>query len=194
MSDEIAKQKWNQIYSTEDETKVQPAQVLCEYKYLLPSTGIALDLACGLGGNAIFLAQHGLTTHAWDISEQAIQKLEQYCVCNKIDLVTTAVRDVCEQPPTDNSFDVICVSFFLERNITKNIVSALKPNGLLYYQTFVHEQVSEHGPRNPKYRLSENELLNMFSSLHILSYQELGAVGNVKQGIRDSAWVVAQKR
>lgn len=188
-----AKQKWNQIYAVDQSTGMQPAYVLVEYAHLLPTTGVALDLACGLGANAIFLAQHGLNVHAWDISEQAINRLTQFCETKEIQINAT-LRDVQEHPPTANFFDVICVNYFLERDITNNIISALKPNGLLFYQTFIHEKVSQQGPSNPKYRLTENELLKLFSPLHVLAYQEQGCVGNIKQGIRDTALLVAQKR
>lgn len=191
--DKKAKQKWDQIYSDANKKSIASVYVLTEYQYLLPHTGSALDVACGLGGNAIFLAQRGLQTQAWDISEQAIQKLTQFCELNNINL-KTSVRDVQEHPPAENSFDVICVSYYLERDIAENIISALKPNGLLFYQTFIAESVSEHGPRNPKYRLHQNELLNMFAPLHILAYQEIGHVGDTKQGLRDAALLVAQKR
>ena len=187
------KQKWNHIYAAEESALMQPAYVLAEYAHLLPTTGCALDLACGLGSNAIFLAQHGLHAHAWDISEQAINKLARVCESNVIH-VHAMVRDVQEHPPEANSFDVICVSYFLERDITTNIISALKPKGLLFYQTFVHEKVSQQGPNNPKYRLDENELLKLFSPLHVLIYQEQGCVGSTEQGIRDIAVLVAQKR
>ena len=191
--DKKAKKKWDQIYSETSESSITPAYVLKEYQYLLPKTGTALDIACGLGGNAILLAQQGLNTQAWDISEQAIQKLVQHCETNNIKL-TAKVQDAHEHPPTANSFNVICVSYFLEREITEDLISALKPNGLLFYQTFIKESVSEHGPRNPNYRLDENELLKMFSSLHTLVYQELGRIGDTEQGLRDTAILVAQKR
>lgn len=188
-----AKQKWDKIYAARTTSAIQPAHVLAEYGYLLPSKGIALDLACGLGGNALFLAQLGLNTHAWDISEQAIDKLSQSFDSHAIQL-SARVRDVQEEPPAVNSFDVICVSYFLERKLAENIVAALKPNGLLFYQTFIKENVTEHGPSSPNYRLGENELLDLFAPLHLLVYQELGCVGDVMQGMRDCAMLVAQKR
>jgi len=193
MPDESAKQKWNQIYAVEQSTGMQPSYVLVEYAHLLPTTGVALDLACGLGANAIFLAQQGLNVHAWDISEQAINRLTRVCETNEIKM-NAMVRDVQEHPPIADSYDVISVSYFLERNIIYNIISALKPKGLLFYQTFIQENVSEQGPSNPKYRLTENELLKLFSPLHVLVYQEQGCVGNVNEGIRDTALLVAQKR
>jgi len=198
MVDTKAEEKWNKIYSSQNtqNLKPDPAEVLVEHAELLPTSGAALDLACGLGGNAILLAQHGLTTHAWDISQAAIDKLQSYCQdSNESNIsITGEARDIEACPPEANTFDVICVSYFLERNITNNIIAALKPNGLLFYQTFINGKVSDSGPSNPKYRLQANELLTLFAPLHVLAYQEYGTVGNVKKGLRNVAYLVAQKR
>ena len=195
MSDINAEDKWNKIYSAAEANivKPQPTDVLENHACLLPEKGIALDLAAGLGGNAIFLAERGLNSHAWDISLQATNRLQRYCDENSLSLFIET-RDVEQQPPSANTFDVICVSYYLERSLTQHIISALKPNGLLFYQTFIQDSVSDAGPRNSKYRLQANELLIMFSSLHILVYQEYGRVGEHKMGLRDTAQLVAQKR
>ena len=196
MKDVEAEKKWDKVYVTQDSSDVNlinPAEVLLQHTSLLPETGTALDLACGLGANAIYLAKHGLTTHAWDISTQAIDKLQTYCSENDITVIAEA-RDVEERPPEEESFDVICVSYYLERSIISNIIAALKPKGILFYQTFVKESVTDTGPKNPAYRLQENELLTLFSSLHILAYQDYGRVGNLNTGLRNIAMLVAQKR
>ena len=188
--------KWDKIYIAQDSSDVNlasPAEVLLQHRNLLPESGTALDLACGLGTNAIYLAKHGLTTYAWDISNQAIDKLQAYCNENDISVIAEA-RDVVERPPVADSYDVICVSYYLERSIISNIIAALKPKGILFYQTFVHESVTDAGPKNPAYRLQENELLTLFSSLHILAYQDYGRVGDLNSGLRDIAMLVAQKR
>jgi SAM-dependent methyltransferase len=204
MPNEDAEEKWNKIYTAKEipeHIEAKAANVLQDHADLLPTSGIALDLACGLGGNAIFLAQQGLKTHAWDISQAAIEKLLSYCrgYCQshgngETISLTPEVRDVEAYPPEINTFDVICVSYYLQRALSKDIMEALKPNGLLFYQTFVEEKVSDSGPSNPKYRLQPNELLSLFSPLHVLAYQEYGIVGNVKKGLRDVAILVAQKR
>ena len=49
--------KWNRIYSQLGQESYSAVQVLIENDFLLPSTGTALDLACGSGANAIFLAE-----------------------------------------------------------------------------------------------------------------------------------------
>ena len=197
MSIDSAEKKWNKIYATKSSsTQIENAttvKVLTEHVHLLPKSGLALDLACGLGGNAIFLANHGFTTYAWDISEIAIKNLLAYC--EEINLgIIAETRDVEKYPPAPNSFDVISISYYLERKLTASILNALKPNGLLFYQTFLEEKVTDAGPSNPKYRLQENELLELFSPLHVLAYQEYGIVGDVNQGLRDVALLVAQKR
>ena len=188
-----AKDKWNKIYSSRFSSNLKVAEVLREFAYLLPDKGDALDLACGQGANAVFLAKSGLDTWAWDISDEVISRLNSITATTSIQL-KTEVRDVEKSPPSENSFDVICVSYFLDRDIVNNIISALRVNGLLYYQTFIHEKVTDTGPSNPKYRLKANELLDLFSPLHILAYQELGDVGDVTRGLRDVAMLVAQKR
>lgn len=192
-----ARNKWNKIYATQNllqrKLEESPALVLQQNAFLLPNTGSALDLACGIGSNAIFLAKSGLNTSAWDISAIAIESLQSYSQENNLG-ITAEARDVEQQPPAVNSYDVICVSYFLERSLAIDIINALKPNGLLFYQTFIEEKVTDAGPSNPEYRLQENELLTLFSPLHILSYQEHGKVGDIKKGFRDAAMLVAQKR
>lgn len=192
-----AQNKWNKIYATQNllqrKLEESPALVLQQNAFLLPNTGSALDLACGIGSNAIFLAKSGLNTSAWDISAIAIESLQSYSQENNLG-ITAEARDVKQQPPAVNSYDVICVSYFLERSLAIDIINALKPNGLLFYQTFIEEKVTDAGPSNPEYRLQENELLTLFSPLHILSYQEHGKVGDIKKGFRDAAMLVAQKR
>ncbi len=193
MADEQARGKWNRRYREAPAGKPGACAVLREYTFLLPETGTALDLACGRGGNALFLARRGLHAHAWDISGEAIETLARKAESEGLCL-QTEVRDVQESPPAPGTFDVICISFYLERGLCGAITEALRPNGLLYYQTFIHEKVSDEGPSNPAYRLGANELLELFAPLHVLAYRELGRVGDTGQGVRDTAWLVAQRR
>ncbi len=72
--------KWNTVYSQSEPIFYPAASVLTENDFLLPSTGTALDLACGLGANAVFLAERGWAVTAWDISLIAIDKLMTYAV------------------------------------------------------------------------------------------------------------------
>ena len=185
--------KWDQRYKIESGNPPLAARILNDYSHLLPSNGLALDLACGLGGNALFLAKAGLSVHAWDISGVAIKKLGTSSSSMKLP-IQTEIRDVVKHPPKQESFDVIVVSYFLDRSIIKSLCGALRPDGLLYYQTFTRSNATKTGPKNPDYLLSENELLRLFSELNILVYREEGHCGNLKLGLRNEALLVGQKR
>ncbi|MET0085379.1 MAG: methyltransferase domain-containing protein [Sedimenticola sp.] len=171
----------------------EPARVLEENRHLLPPGGDALDLACGRGVNAMLLAQAGLNVTAWDSSVVAIARLDE--AANEAGLkILAEVRDVVDAPPEPGSFDVILVSHFLDRSLVQAISVALRRGGLLFYQTFSEERVSDAGPSNPGFRLADNELLTMFDSLHVRVYREEGRLGELSRGWRDRAMLVAEKR
>ena len=69
-------EKWDAIYRSGGHQRRQPARVLQDFAHLLPESGKAFEPACGNGANAMFLAQHGLETWAWDISQEAIQRAQ----------------------------------------------------------------------------------------------------------------------
>jgi len=184
--------KWNTRYSTA-EGEATPCYALREFTHLLPTKGEALDFACGRGGNALLLARHGLQTQAWDLSSVAIEQLQVISDTQKLN-IQASVRDVEQEPLQANSFDVIVVSYFLDRKLAPTLVNALKPSGLLFYETFISEKLEGVGPSNPDYLLGENELLGLFSDIHLLAYREDGLVGDVEQGQRNVAMLVGQKR
>lgn len=182
--------KWNRIYLDAGPLKEQsPARVLVDFQHLLPASGRALDLACGRGANALFLAGRGLETHAWDISGEAIRQLEAAAH----GAICCVRRDVAAEPPPAESFDVIVVTRFLDRGLIPRIIAALRPQGLVYYQTFTRERIDDSGPGNPDYRLAVNELLTLFAGLRILFYREEGRIGDIAQGFRNEAMLVAGK-
>jgi SAM-dependent methyltransferase len=185
--------KWNVIYRDGRETAPEAVTVLSENRHLLPATGTALDAACGRGGNALLLSRLGLETHAWDISQEALKQLR--AVASRENLkVRTVCRDLILHPPDADTFDVIVVSHFLDRSIIGALIRALRPNGLVFYQTFIREQRDGYGPSNPDYRLAENELLRLFRGLHLVYYREEGMVGDLKAGFRNEAMLIAQRR
>ena len=182
---------WNERYRAA-EGKTGPARVLAENLHLLPSRGDALELACGLGANALLLAQQRLAVTAWDLSDVAIARLGQSALERRLP-VTAEVRDVEADPPAPDSFDVIVVSHFLSRPLVPALIQALRPGGLIYYQTFTRQRVSDRGPRCDDYRLEAQELLRLFSGLQVLVYREEGRVGDLGRGFRDEALLVARR-
>lgn len=188
--DETAAEHWNKRYSNVAELP-PPAYVLTRYSYLLPESGDALDLACGRGSNAIFLRSLGLEAHAWDISSTAIAQLQQESEKNKLGL-HCAVRDVVAQPPESQSFDVIVVSRFLDRTLVPALQEAVRPGGVLFYQTFVVG--NSGGPTNPDYLLTEGELLQLFNGFTVRAFEDAGNSGRLNEGFRNESLIVVQKK
>ncbi len=183
---------WNSRYQTLTQVP-QSSQVLSAYTHLLPSKGKALDLASGLGANTVLLAKHGLETYAWDYADTALVHLQAHAKKHKV-LIHTECRDVVVSPPLPHTFDVIVVCHFLERSLVPFLIDALKPNGLLFYQTFTRCKVSTSGgPQNPVFRLADNELLHLCQKLQIIVYCEEGNVGDIKKGFRNEALLIGQK-
>ena len=187
-----AQMKWDKIYSEVDYNRMQVATVLAEHQSLLPKEGCGLDLACGLGRNALLLAAHGLETYALDISSVAIRKLQQQALQQRL-VIHCQQQDIEKTLLAKNKFDVIVISRFLNRGLCCQIMNALKLDGLLFYQTFTQAKISKAPPNNPNYLLAENELLDLFSPLKIRYYQEYALAGEQDEGNRDEALFIGQK-
>lgn len=188
-------QQWNARYQQIQDTAPVGCEVLNQNLHLLPKVGCALDLACGLGGNSLLLAQAGLKVEAWDSAENALQQLNTFAKQFGVEQqITTSQRDVIESPPESETFDVIVVSYFLAEQLMPILIAALKPNGLIFYQTFCADKPETVGPKNPGFLLSENALLQHFSSLTLRVYREEGRLGDYEQGWRYKAMLVAEKR
>ncbi|WP_226819098.1 class I SAM-dependent methyltransferase [Acidithiobacillus montserratensis] len=162
-------QRWNTCYADRAAQVAAPLPLLKAQAGMLPTTGSALDLACGRGGNALFLASQGLETWAWDYAEAAILALQQQAVIQP--RLHPEYRDVLTQPPPAASFDVIVVAHFLHRPLFPILARALKPEGLLFYETWAGAYAGR-GPQNPDFRLLPGELEKAFAGLQLLAYQE----------------------
>ena len=175
-----------------------PAGILAELWPLLPS-GAALDLACGRGRNAIFLAEHGRPVTAVDWSPAALDFLEKRAQTLHlpvrriqriekpkqaragIDLVEADLESA--QLEVNGYFLILCVRY-LQRSLFPQICRALRPGGMLLFETYTKAQLDfSGGPRNPAHLLDKGELRKAFPELQTVFYRELRA----EQGIASLA-------
>ncbi|MCF6202669.1 MAG: methyltransferase domain-containing protein [Methylococcaceae bacterium] len=182
--------KWDKIHA--NSSRNQAAKILVKNRFLLPKQGKALDLASGLGANALLLAEHGLDTHAWDISSVALKKLQLFALKKHLNLSTKQVVIKANSLPK-NTFDVIIITRFLDRSLTNGIMESLKMGGLLFYQTYVRDKIDSNGPNNPNFLLARNELLRLFQPLTLVSYRENNLIGALEFGERNEALYIGQK-
>jgi len=182
-------------------TPAEPASIVSEWLPLLPD-GPALDLACGTGRNTLLLAERRHWVTAVDWSGTALDILEKRACKVKIhvtragaaDLAASRVRGIRliqanleEIKLPEAAYSLILCLQYLQRSLFPEMARALRPGGMLLFETFTRAQLNySGGPRNPAHLLEPGELRTAFPELHLLFYREL----NAGQGI---ASLVAQK-
>lgn len=183
--------KWNTAYQGADISTAEAASVLLENDFLLGDAGQGLDLACGRAGNAIFLARRGFDVDAVDLSPVVLEQVDNYAQEHDL-TITTQCRDIENEGLSGKQYDVIVVGYFLNRQLFPAIVDALKPGGLLFYQTWSQLRIDDSGPGNPDFRLKSGELLTLCAPLRPLFYRENGVQGDTSRGLRNEAQIIAQ--
>jgi SAM-dependent methyltransferase len=184
-------QRWDARYQRESDfwLELEPRQLLTSNAHLLPAEGRALDAACGVAINALFLAQHGLRTFALDISEYALRLAKQRARNLHLAL-EAAVTDLANPWLPAAHFEVIINFHFLERGTIPVYRQALKPGGLIFFDTF-----SKSGDRNdsPAYYLDPGELKGWFHDFEIIHYAENDLFPSVNHSKRGLAQLIARK-
>ena len=153
-----------------------PAQFLKDSLPLLPR-GQALDLACGRGRNTLYLASQGFAVDAVDRDEQALADLKAAAGqhgLTSITVHTMELEDAARPPDIPTAgYDVILGFFYLHRPLFPILCQALKPGGVLVYETFlVDNHLRRQHPRRREFCLEHNELLALAHGLRILRYDE----------------------
>ena len=183
------------------DSPAEPASIVSEWLPLLPH-GPVLDLACGTGRHTLLLAAHDLPVTAIDWSGTALDILENRARKAKqrasredaahladsrargIGLIQANLEEI--RLPVASFSLILCLQYLL-RSLFPQMARALRPGGVLLFETFTCAQLNyAGGPRNPAYLLEPGELRTAFPELHVLFYREL----NAGQGI---ASLVAQK-
>ncbi len=152
---------------------------------LFPATGLVLDLACGTGRHARYLASRGLQVTAVDID---ISMVETISLPN-IDAMQFDLEKG-DWPFSEEVFDAVIVTNYLWRPLFPKIVSSLKVGGIVFYETFAIGNEKYGRPSNPDYLLAEDELLMQFKGFEVLDFEHM-KVENPKPEIKQA---IAAKR
>lgn len=132
-----AKEHWEQHYGERD--RVWSGRVNAVFAEIVAplKPGAVLDLGCGEGGDAMWLAEHGWRVVAVDISETALQRAEQDANARGVgDRIEFRQHDLAESFP-EGTFDLVSAQFLhsklpLDRTrILKRAADVIRPGGLL---------------------------------------------------------------
>lgn len=145
-----------------------PDPILVEHASLLAPRGLALDVACGVGHNALFLARHGYDVLAVDGSPVGLKYGRAAARAFALPVQFVAA-DLDEFVPPPRRFDLVLVIRFLSRPLLPLLKEALVPRGLLIYQTFNLNRRRTNPGFNPEYLLSAGELAEAFGDFETIA-------------------------
>lgn len=175
------------VQHTDD--RLSPCSWLVENLDLLTAGSEVLDLACGRGRHAIFLAAAGFGVRAVDVDGEHIQTVRGLAAKRGLDIDTEVVDlEIEGRGLGEGVHDVILGIHYLHRPLFPALIRALRPGGLLVYETFTVDQALIGRPRNPDFLLEKGELPRLVRPLDVLRQREGEFDG------RRVAGIVAQRR
>lgn len=157
-----------------------PPPVFAGYDHLFPTTGATLELACGRGRGAVWLAGRGLEYNGVDISPVAIDLARKLVTHHGLaERCRFEVHDLDNGLPDGPKVDLLFCYLFRDPNLDTAIVDRIRPGGIL--ATAVLSEV-DAGPG--RFRAKPGELRETYSSLEVLADGE-------GEGI---AWLIGRRR
>lgn len=179
------RQKWDARYAAGSHSDLaEPCGVLAQH-INLATVGRALDVACGAGRNALFLARQGFVVDAVDISSVGMALGQQAAQAQQLS-VTWHAMDLLDAPRLPGSdYDLIVMCHFIAPELLAQLPGRLAPGGVLMVEQ--HLQWSDpvggglRGPGSKRFRVAPGSLLAQLQaadqSLQTLVEQE-GLVGS----------------
>ncbi len=171
--DESDRERWDRKYAARDSPpRFQPDPLLVESRHLLTG-GRALDVACGLGANAMYLASCGYEVDAVDVSSVALSRARAEAVRRGLS-VNWIQAEVDRWPFPAQHYDLVIVFFYLNRQIMPKLAASLRPLGLLFQANHNQRFLEVRPGFNPDYLLETGELKTwaLNAGLTVLNYAD----------------------
>jgi SAM-dependent methyltransferase len=167
----------------------EPSRLVAEWAGRV-SPGAVVDLACGSGRDAVYLAMQGHRVTAIDHLQDALAQAEALAARHGVALDLHRADLEEDSDCWGAAWSMIHVHRFLHRPSLPLFCDRLQDGGLLLYETFLEQQASSgKRPQNPRHLLRAGELLRSSKGLSVIRYHE---------GVNeDGDWVaslVARKR
>jgi len=165
---------WDERYTSEGMLwGAEPNAVVAEIAADLPA-GTVLDLACGQGRNAVWLAQQGHAVTGLDLSPVAIEQARRLAEDVGVDVDLTT-GDVTEWDPGGRTWDLVLLSYLQIPTVDREVahakaVAAVAPGGTLLLIAHHLDNLDGGigGPQTPDVLYTKNQLAADFADLEIL--------------------------
>lgn len=143
------------------------------------TTPPALDLAAGLCQNAIWLAEQGYQVDAVDASRVALERGRAEMAMRNLRTVNFLQMDLDAPLLDESAYDLVCVFRYLNRALFPRIRAAVRPGGLVVYQTFNLCRLETRPEMNRDYLLKPGELPTFFLGWELLHDEDAGEVSRL---------------
>jgi SAM-dependent methyltransferase len=148
----------------------EPSAWVRRWAVRIPAAGRVLDVACGSGRHARWLAAHGHPVEAVDRDAKAVAALAGVAGVN----TRSADLESGAWPYAGERFAAIVVVNYLHRPLFAHLLASLAPGGVLIYETFAVGNELYGRPSNPDFLLGPGELLQIaHGSLEVIAYENL---------------------
>jgi SAM-dependent methyltransferase len=176
----IEAERWNRILTAEKPVfNTAPNAFLVDMtKGLAP--GRSLDVGMGQGRNTIYLAQQGWDSVGFDPADRAIAAAQERAKALGVKITTTVVGEEAFDWG-ESRWDLIVLSYVGARDFATKVQRALRPGGMVVVEAF-HRDATKSGPIGPAVVFETNELLQLFSGLRIVRYEDTEAVADFGLG------------
>ncbi|WP_318502451.1 class I SAM-dependent methyltransferase [Bacillus sp. T3] len=170
-----SKSKWNKKYQERvvNLPKLTPNGRLTNLSPYLKG-GLALDLACGLGANSLFLAQSNYEVQAIDLSDVAVNYLNEQAREQSLPIKVKVcdLTDKNELHFKQEKFDLVVITYYLDRSLFPLVKMTVKQGGYFFMETYFVSAENNNREISDHYKLLPNELLMEFGNWSVLFYEE----------------------
>jgi len=165
-------QRWDQRWREKASHADQQTDPWLQQIAFMLVPGKALDVACGMGRNAVYLAERGFSVTAVDVSPVALDLLKAEAEIRGLDIETRLI-DLESQPRLpDGPFDLLLNIFYLHRPLLPDLLKRVTAGGMAVFRTFSRAGPAQFGSVNPEFALRPGELLEIFAGWDVLFHEE----------------------
>ena len=165
---ENARDRWDDRHMAADDAEIRPSEFLVEFEPRLPRAGRVLDLACGRGRNAVWLARRGFRADVVDFSSIALAKAMTLAARHGVADRVRALEHDLEGglPELEGAYDLVICLHYRDASLWPRLARLVAPQGALLVEVLARDPTNLDV--NPDFLGERDELLTAAGDLEVV--------------------------
>jgi SAM-dependent methyltransferase len=167
--------RWDEIYGEMNSAAYPPPDPLL-FDFTSPieddEEHRALDLACGMGQNGLWLASQGYVVDLLDVSRIALLRAQAEATLRGLRELNILPVDLDQHILPADHYELVAVFRYLKRDMFAALRHTIRPGGRILYESFNRRYLQLVPGFNTNYLLEVGELLGYFADWNVLTYAE----------------------